>query len=212
MAQVVLNVQERDVVNKREKKALRRGGRVPATYYIHGENAVALSVDEKELKGAIHSDANIIDLSVGGKKNMKCVIRDIQWHPVAGNLMHVDFMGIKMTEKVTVTIPIHLVGTSIGVKNGGGISQQILREISIECLPADIPEHLEVDITNLDVGGSFLVGDLALEKVKVLTDADQSIVIVRPPTVVQDVVAVEGEASKEPERIGERKEADEGGV
>ncbi len=211
MSKAVLNVEKREVVDKKENKALRRDGRVPAVYYIRGEDSVSLSVDEKELKMFIHSDANIVDLSLGGKDSLKCVIRDVQWHPVSGTALHVDFMGIKMTEKVTVAIPVYVVGTSVGVKTGGGVMYQLLREINVECLPGDIPEHLEVDVTDLEVGDSFLVGSLKLEKVNVLNDDDQSIVIVRMPSVAAEPEVEDVEEPTEPELVGEEKEESEDG-
>ncbi|MFQ5649609.1 MAG: 50S ribosomal protein L25 [bacterium] len=209
MSEVVLNVEARMTIDKKENKRLRRSGRVPAVYYIHGEAPIPLSIDAKEFKSVIYSESSVIDLALDGKKKMKCVVRDVQWHPVAGHPLHVDFMGIKLTEKVNVTIPVHVVGTSTGVKNAGGVMQQVLRELAIECLPLDIPEHLEVDISDLDVGDAIHVGDISIEGVKILNDADQSIAIVRPPTVAKEPEAVEEEVA-EPEVVGEKKEeADE---
>ena len=199
MFQALLKVEKRKEVGKRYTRQIRHAGRVPAIYYIHGEEPIAISVDEKELHGVIHSEQNIIDLAFDGKKKVKSVIRDIQWDPVAGRPVHVDFMGIKMTENVTVDIPVHLIGTPIGVKRDGGILQQQLREISIECLPSDIPEHFEVDVEALEVGDSLRVADLQIEKVHILTDPEQSIASVQHPKVVKEpeVVEVEGEEGEE---------------
>jgi len=201
MSELVLNAEKRESFSKGISRGLRREGRVPAIYYMHGEVPVALSVDAKEFKKILHADSSIVDVALSPKKKLKTVIRDIQWHPVTGYPLHVDFMGVKMTEKVTVDVTIHLTGTATGVKNGGGLLQQQLREISVECLPADIPEHLEVDVSELDLNQSVLVGDLELGNVKVLNELDQSIVSVRPSTLVaeedEDVEAV-----VEPELIG----------
>ncbi len=183
MAEALLNVEKRDDLSKHVTKEMRRSGRVPAVYYMHGEKSIAVSVDEKAFKGVLHSDHSIIDLAFSPKKKVKSVIREIQWHPVSGAALHVDFLGIKMTEKIVVDLPLHLVGTSVGVKTHGGILQQQLRELSIECLPSDIPEHFELDITALELGDSIHVSDLDIENVKILTDAGQPIVIVREPRI-----------------------------
>ncbi len=190
MSEVSIQVEKRDTRGKGASKTLRRNGRIPGVYYFHGEESVALSVDHKDLRGLLHSDANVIDLGFSASKKAKCVIREVQWDPVASEPLHVDFMGIKLSERITVTVPVHLVGESAGVKLGG-ILQHILREISVECLPLDIPEHLEVDISDLDVGDGITVADLSIEKVKVLNEPTQSIVIVRPPAVVEEPTADE---------------------
>jgi large subunit ribosomal protein L25 len=123
-------------------------------------------------------------------------------------------MGIKLTEKVHVDVPVHIVGTAVGVKQEGGIMQHIIREISIEALPLDIPEHIDVDITDLDIGDSIRIDDLSIDKVKILTDPTQSIVVIRPPTIIEEPVVEEegleeGEEAAEPEVIGEKKEESE---
>lgn len=213
MAETVLNVNKREESGKKISKQLRRDGRIPGIYYIHGEDSVALSVDEKELKNIIHSDASIIDLKFEDDKALKSVIRDVQWDPVYGKPVHVDFMGVKLTEKVHVTLPVHLAGTPVGVKQEGGILQHIIREIDIECLPLDIPEHFEVDVSDLDIGGAIRIEDLKIDKVTILNDPLQSIVTVRPPAVIEETTAEEEvlDEGGEPEVVGEKKDEAEGG-
>jgi len=204
MSNIVLAAEKREATGKGSNRELRRNERVPGVYYFHGEEPVPLSVDDSELRGAIHSESNLIDLDVPGKTKSTCVIREIQWDPIKGHPLHVDFMGIDLKEKVTVTIPIHLIGPSEGEKLGG-ILQHILREISIECLPGDIPDNLEVDITSLQIGDGVSIGDISLEKVKILHDETQAIAIVRQPTLATEEEeeveeGVEGEeAEEEPE-------------
>lgn len=207
MEELVLNVEKRQELGKKATKSLRKMGKLPGIYYFHGQESVPVAIDEKELKSVIHSEASIIDLKIDNGHNTKCVIREVQWDPIFGKALHVDLMGIKLTEKVTVEVPIHLVGTPVGVKQKGGILQHIIREIEIESLPLDIPEHIEIDVTHLDIGDAIRIEDLSIEKVKILNDPSQSIVVVRPPVVaVEPTVEEEEEEVAEPEVVGPKKE------
>ena len=212
MAEAGLEVQKREIVGKKANQQLKKEGKIPGIYYIHGEESIPVAVDAKQLKTLIQSEASIIDLKFDGdKKPTQSIIREVQWDPLYGHPLHVDFMGIKLTEKVHVDVPVHILGTAFGVKQEGGIMQHIIREISIEALPLDIPEHIDVDITDLDIGDSIRIDDLSIDKVKILTDPTQSIVVIRPPTIVEEpVVEEEGleeaEEAAEPEVIGEKKE------
>lgn len=207
MAEVSLGVEKRETVGKKANKQLRREGKIPGIYYFHGEDSVSLVVNEKELKSVIHSESSIVDLNFDDKKKVKCVIREVQWDPVDSYPLHVDFMGIKLTEIVHVEVPVHLVGTPIGVKQEGGILQHIIRELSIESLPLDIPEHIDIDITDLDIGDGVRVEDISIEKVKILNEPTQSIVVIRPPVieVEPEPEEVEGELEEE----GAEPEADD---
>ena len=214
MSEVVLNIEKRSEIGKQAAKRLRRSGKTPGIYYIHGEESVPIALDNKELYSVIHHEASIIDLKFDSGDKSKYVIREIQWHPVQDEPIHVDLMGIKMTEKGQFEVPVHLAGNPVGVKQQGGVLEQIIREISIECLPGDIPEHLEVDVTDLEIGDAIRVDMLAIDKVKILTDPSQSIAIVRAPRVVEEEEAVvEEEEGAEPEVVGEKKdeEAESGG-
>ena len=205
MSEVLLDLEKREKVGKQSSKQLRRAGKVPGIYYTHGQESIPVVIDGKQLYTAIHTEASIIDLNFDSGDKAKCVIRDIQWHPVSDNPIHVDLLGIKMTEKVHVEVPIHLVGNPVGVKQEGGVLDQIMREISIECLPADIPEHLEIDITNLEIGDSVKIEVLTIEKVRILSDPSQAIAVVRPPRVVAEEEEAVEEELAEPEVVGEKK-------
>lgn len=214
MSEVVLNIEKRGEIGKQAAKRLRRSGKTPGIYYMHGEESVPISLDNKELYLVIHHEASIIDLKFDSGDKSKCVIREIQWHPVQDTPVHVDLMGIKMTEKGQFEVPVHLTGNPVGVKQQGGVLEQIIREISVECLPGDIPEHLEVDVTDLEIGDAIRVDQLEIDKVKILTDPSQSIAIVRAPRVVEEEDAVAGEdEAAEPEVVGEKKDegAESGG-
>jgi len=205
MSEIVLTVEKREATGKQVSKRLRRQGRIPGVYYIHGEEAVPFSVDEKQVHQLLRTDASIVDLQFESGKKVKCILRDVQWHPLQDRPVHVDLMGVKMTEEIEVDVPIHLVGEPVGVKRDGGVLQQNVREITVQCLPGDIPEHLEVDISHLEVGGALHIADLELEKVKILNDPTQSIAVVVPPRVEVAPAGPEEEEGVEPEVVGEEK-------
>lgn len=206
MSEVVLQAEKRENLTKGNTKELRRNGKIPGIFYFHGEDSIAIQIDDKILKNVIQSQAHIIDLEIG-KSKKKCIIRDMQWHPVTGTPLHVDLLGVTLTEKITVALPIQLVGIAIGVKQNGGVLQHLQRDLEVEGLPLDIPEHLDVDITHLDIGDSVRVSDLSLESLTILTDSTQSIVMVTAPRAIEEEVAEaeegEGEEAEDEDETAE---------
>jgi large subunit ribosomal protein L25 len=221
MAISSLNGEQRTGTGKGFVKKLRVAGRIPAIYYGRGEQPIALTVNAKEVETLIHGAASanvIVDLTVAGAAaaDRKALIREIQRDPVVGNILHLDLQHISLTEKITVEVPIELIGIPIGVKDGGGILEHVLREVEVECLPTDIPAHLEADVTALNIGDSLHVSDLKAERVTILTEADRPIATVVPPTILEEAApAAEGEVAAEPELVSGKKEeeseAGEGG-
>jgi large subunit ribosomal protein L25 len=197
---------------KKAAKSLRREGKVPGIYYLHGEESIPVAVDARALRTITQTESSVIDLEFSDGRKTKCVVREVQRDPVRGELLHVDLMGIRLEEKVTVEVAVHIVGVPIGVKEKGGVLHQALRHLEIECLPLDIPEFIEVDVSGLDVHDSVHVSDIQLEGIKILTEPEQSIATVRPPKVhVEAVEAVveEAEAEAEPEVVGREAESAE---
>jgi len=188
MAEIILKVRPRENKGKGYNKRLRKQGLIPAVFYGHGEEPLSLMVEEKQLRKILSIETGIINLDFGDGQRKKCLLRDIQYHPVKGDLLHVDFMGVKLTEKITTKVPIHLVGTPVGVKSSGGILEQHLRELEVECFPTDIPEHIEVDVSHLNIGDSITAKDISLEKIDIVTPEDHSIASVVPPAVVKEKV------------------------
>jgi large subunit ribosomal protein L25 len=219
MATVTLEVEKRQFMGKGPAKRLRTAGKIPAIIYGHGEESTPLTLDAKKLHTILHAHVGeniIFDIKLPGqKKTVKAIIREVQHHPSRGDILHMDLQHISMEEKLTVQVPVVLVGSPLGVRTKGGILQHILHEMEIECLPTDIPEHIEVDVAELDVGDSIHVGELAVEKVKILIEPQRSIATVVPPTVikvpVEEEEVVAAEELEEPELIEkERKEEEEG--
>lgn len=211
MSEAHLKVQKRETIGKRATKQLRKNGKLPGIYYFHGVDSVPVSIDEKQLKNVIQSEANIIDLNIDQGKKTKCVIRDVQWDPVYDQPLHVDLMGIKLTEEVNVSIPVHLVGTPKGVSQEGGVLQHIIREIDITGLPLDLPEHVDIDVSELSIGDGIRVQDLSIDKVTINNEPSQTIAAVRHPRVVEvaEPEMPEEEVVEEPELVGQEKQEGE---
>ncbi len=190
-----LEAEKRDGTGKGVARKLRAQGQVPAVLYGHGMAPVSVSVDAKDLGHALHTDAGanvLVDLHVGSDKHL-VLAREIQRNHLRGDFLHVDFLVIRRDEKITVQIPINVEGESPGVKQGGVVEHH-LWEISAESLPGDVPQSVEVDISKLEIGDSFRVGDLAtLTGVTILTPAEETILSVVTPQVLEvEEVAAEG--------------------
>jgi len=203
---------------KNDARRLRQTGMIPAVVYGAGQESLAIAVDPKQMKRILHSESghnSIFDLSLDGQ-SAKVMIVDWQYEPIKGALLHVDLKRIAMDKVLRVSVPILLKGEAPGVKQQGGILEQILREVEIECLPADIPSHIDADVSQLMFGQVIRVSDLPQGgKVKFLTDAGQSVAHV---VAVKEVVeaapaeaAAEGAAAPaEPEVIKKGKQEAEG--
>src|ERR1700738_932745 len=149
--------------NKNAARRVRVAGKIPAVVYGAGKETVAVSVDPKGITRILHSDSGhntIFDLNVEGSGAVKAMIVDWQHEPIKGKLLHIDLKRIAMDKLMRVSVPIQLVGIPIGVKSGGGILEHVLREVEIECLPGDIPSHLDVVVWNLELHGLIHVSDL----------------------------------------------------
>ena len=215
MAIESLKSTRRDGVGKGVARRLREAGNVPAIYYGRGETPVAISVQAKELElllhGALGSNV-IVDLKVEGAEaaDRKAILREVQRHPVRGTILHVDLQHISLSERITVEVPIVLVGVPTGVKDGGGILEHNLREVEVECLPTEIPEKFAVDVSHLNIGDSVHVSDLVIGNVKVNTEAERTVATVVPPTVLEEVKPAEGTPA-EPELVKKEKGSEEEG-
>jgi large subunit ribosomal protein L25 len=194
--------------NKNAARRVRAKGRIPAVVYGAAEPAVALEVDPKQILKILHSDSghnSIFDLEISGSTaKAKAMIVDWQYEPIKGSLLHIDLKRIALDKPIRVEVPIQLVGVSVGVKNQGGILDQVLRELEIECLPGDIPGHIDVDVTNLAFGDVLRVADLPhSDKLKFLTDEDVTVAhvtaIKEEAAPAVDAVAAAVAAPAEPE-------------
>ena len=222
MEQRVLEVVLRTDRGKEGARRIRREGKIPAVLYGRKTPTFHLAVKPEELKKILTSGAKentLIGLKVNGPGNEKVgnpvvMLKDLQIHPLSRSYLHADFYAVAMDEKIEVDIPMRLVGKAEGVKTGG-IQQQAMREIRVRCLPSEIPEFLEVDVSALQIGDSIHVRDLTPpEKFEIVTDKNITLASVVPPiseAKYEELVATP-EVEKEiapPERIGEKKEEPE---
>jgi large subunit ribosomal protein L25 len=218
----ILEAQEREPGNKNAARRVRVAGKVPAVIYGAGKETSVISVDPRQVMRILKSESGhntIFDLALGNGRE-KAMIVDWQFEPIKGKLLHVDLQRIAMDKKLTVTVPIVLKGEALGVKQDGGILEQLLREVELECLPADIPKSIEVDVTHLVFGVGLRVKDLAHgDKLKFLTDEDRMVahittvkeeVVATPEAVAADAAATpaEPEVIKKGKQDAEGEEAD----
>jgi len=214
----VLEAQARTAGNKNVARRVRRDGKIPAVLYGAGKDSLSVTVDPRQVLRILNSETGhntIFDLALD-KDKTKAMIVDWQYEPIKGKLLHIDLKRIAMDKKLTVKVPIELKGEPKGVKLEGGILEQMLREVEIECLPADIPSFIEVDVVDLAFGVVLRVADLPHNpKLKFLTDENQPVAHVT--SVKEEVVATpEGVAAEaatgpaEPEVIKKGKQEVEG--
>ncbi len=213
----ILEAQKREPGTKNAARRVRVGGKIPAIVYGAGKDAASVAVDPRQVLRILKSESGhntIFDLALDSDR-VKAMIVDWQFEPIKGKLLHVDLQRIAMDQKLTVTVPIVLKGEPEGVKTQGGILEQLLREVELECLPADIPKSIEADVSHLVFGVDIRVKDLAHgDKLKFLTDEDRMVAhittvkeeVVAAPEVVADATA----APAEPEVIKKGKQEVEG--
>jgi large subunit ribosomal protein L25 len=178
--------------NKNAARRVRVSGKIPAVVYGAGKDAVAVTVDPRVITKILHSDSGhntIFDLDVTGASVVKAMIVDWQHEPIKGALLHIDLKRIAMDKKMIVSVAIQLVGVPVGVKSQGGILEHVLREVEIECLPGDIPSHLDVDVSGLELHGVIHVSDLPHSgSIKFLGDEHATVAHV---TMIKEVVEPE---------------------
>ncbi|HEX3470222.1 MAG TPA: 50S ribosomal protein L25 [Silvibacterium sp.] len=194
--------------NKNAARRVRVKGKIPAVVYGAAQPAIAIEVDPKQIQKILHSDTghnSIFDLEItGSTAKTKAMIVDWQYEPIKGTLMHIDLKRIALDKAMRVEVPIQLVGTAIGVKNQGGILDLVLREVEIECLPGDIPSHIDLDVTQMSIGDVLRVADLPhSDKLKFLTDEDATVahVVAIKEEVAPVVEEVAAAAPSEPEVV-----------
>jgi large subunit ribosomal protein L25 len=216
-----LTAQVRSGTGKGAARKARADGKIPAVVYGHGEETRLLMVDAHELDllfSRVHVESTVIDVRIEGeKKPLRALVREVQKHAHRNQFLHVDFYQIHAGERITVSVPLRLIGAAAGVK-AGGLMQHAMDEIEIRCLADAIPEGIEVDVSALEIGESMHVRDIvAPESVELHVDGDRTICSVMPPIVgaaeeeEAEAVVVEGEESAEPEVIGKGRTEEESG-
>ncbi len=212
--QANLQASTRRITGKGAARTLRREGKVPGVIYGHGRAPETLTVDTSALNKMlvnISAGTTILDVAIDDRAPVKALIREIQRDAIRpGQILHLDLYEVRADEKITLEVPVHLVGVPDGVRNFGGVLDHSLREVEIEVLPADIPEHVELDVTALTIGHSLFVRDISIPKARILNDPDTPVCTVVAPRTEEAPAVVEEVASTEPELIRKPKAEAEG--
>lgn len=218
MERIQLKAQTREQTGKKYTKQTRKDGFIPAVVYKEGKKTTHLRLKDKDLLSALHTKAGgnvLIDLKVEDEVKAKgkvriVIVKEIQHHPIKDQILHIDFHEISLTEKLTFNVPIAVKGEAEGVVKDEGVLEHIMWEIKVECLPTEIPEKIEVDVTNMKIGDSVLVKDLLIPPgIKVLEKPEETVIVVEMPHEEKPVEEAVEEGITEPELIREKKEKEE---
>ena len=214
MPHLQLSADERTATGGGPSRRLRREGRVPGVVYQPGGPSLAFSLPDRDLRRTLLGEGgrtSVIDLRIGGTAARSVIFKEWQVHPVRGDIMHVDFQEVDLTEAFEISVAIVLEGTPAGVRDGGGVLDHSLREVSVSALPDSLPDQVAYDVSAMEVGDSITVGDLvAPEGSTITSDPDLVVASVLYPTVVEEAEGEEGEAEdRQPEVVGEDAEPDE---
>ncbi len=217
MSYFKLEIEDRSQVGTGKAKALRRLGLIPVNFYYSGQDNINLSINKKALYHAIHSGQRVFELSLNGE-TIYAMIKELQYHPVTEDVIHVDLMRVRRSEKMTFTLPVILEGEAAGV-NEGGILTQVSTTVDVECLPTDVPENIVVDVSGLEMNSAMTASEISLEgDITLITTEDTTIATVAPPKAevepeveeeVEGEVAEEGETPKEGESDEEKDDSQE---
>jgi large subunit ribosomal protein L25 len=204
MARQQLNAEVRGEKGKGGARQLRREGWVPAILYGGGGGPRNLRVSAREMDRlfrSLESEHALIGLKVGNESH-SVLIREVQHHPTRGDVLHVDFHRISETEKIRVEVPVSLTGVPVGVKDNGGILEHFLREVMVECLPKDLPEHLQIDISHLNLMDTIHVSDIVAPGIAILDDPTAPVCVVSRPSLVKTAEEEAAEAAAAAEEEG----------
>jgi large subunit ribosomal protein L25 len=211
--QANLQAASRTATGKGAARSLRRDGKVPGVIYGHGREAEAVTIDKSALNKmlfGISAGTTILDVAVDGRAPVKALIREIQRDSLRpAEIIHLDLYEVRSDEEITLAVPIRLIGIPDGVRNFGGVLDHVLRELEVEVLPSNIPDHVDLDVTALTIGHSLFVRDVKVENAKVLNDPDTPICTVVAPRTEDAPAVVEEVATTEPELIRKPKAEDE---
>jgi large subunit ribosomal protein L25 len=216
MKEVTLKVHARTDTGKGVARKLRANGKLPAVIYGHNEEPLPIELEQHNLTATMRQaegEKLLINLNVDGKDSeKKALIKDIQRDPVSSKILHIDFQHISMDAKIKIEVPVKIEGLADGVKNMGGIMSWNIRKIMVQCLPADIPDKITLDVTEMKIHDSIHVKEITAGNYEIMDDPEETIVSIIPPTIIKEeaVTAEEGEEGEEaPEAAPEQEEAAE---
>jgi len=190
-----IEVQKRELSSKKSfVKGLRHNGDIPGIYYSHdSKESIPFMVTQKILREALKSDSQVYKINVGSKTR-DVIIKSIQYHPITEKMIHIDLYGVDMDTKVIVKVPIIIVGQSVGVKDEGGVLNQNMTEVEIECLPKDIPQNIEADISDLAIGDTLRLENITIsDNLALVGDLEMLIASVVAPAKQEEEEIIESE-------------------
>lgn len=208
MSEITVQAQKRSLTTKGYLTQLRKSGNVPGIYYVKGTEPIPIQMPEISLKPLVYtSETHIVNLKID-ETEVKSILKGIQFDPVTDRIIHVDFQGISADQEIEIEVPVILEGQAKGVKEGGVI-QQSIHKLTVACLPAFIPEHITIDISDLGLGKAIHVKDLQIQNVKFVHNEDVIVVAVVAPKAATETTTLPGEEATEPEVISKGKQTEE---
>lgn len=205
-----LQVEQRSEFGRKATKALRNEGYVPVNFYSGGETAFSFVMTESHLREAMHTGEKIFNIMIDGEQR-RAMVKEVQFHPVTDKVLHIDFLGIRLRDIIEIPVPVIALGSPIGVQEGG-LLQQPIHEVVVRCKGEDVPDSVEVDVTELNIGDAIHAGDLKSEDFEILIADDITIVSVVLPQKLEETVVEtdEDELEFEDEEGAEGSERAEG--
>ena len=184
-----LDIENRESVGKKSTKEMRRDGKVPSTLYFRGEEPESIAVEKLKLYQALKSDQRIYEVELNGDSQY-VMVKAVQYHPVTDEILHLDFMRVRRSEKMTISVPLVLVGKPVGVTEGGILSQ-VLNQIEISCFPTNVPDQIEVNIDNMELNSSISIADVSYDddEVEIISAEDINVASISAPSIEETTEA-----------------------
>ena len=188
-----LDIETRESVGKKSTKAIRRDGKIPSTLYFKGDEPESIAIDKIKLYQALKSDQRVYEVELGGESQY-VMVKAVQYHPVTDEIIHLDFMRVRRSEKMTISVPLVLVGKPIGVVEGGILSQA-LNQIEISCFPTNVPDQIKVNVDKMELNSSISVADVSIddEEVEILSSAEINVATITAPSVEVEETVSDGD-------------------
>ena len=201
-----LDIENRNSVGKKSTKEMRREGKVPSTLYFKGEEPESIAVEKLKLYQALKSDQRIYEVELKGE-SQNVMVKAVQYHPVTDEILHLDFMRVRRSEKMTISVPLVLVGKPIGVTEGGILSQA-LNQIEISCFPTNVPEQIEVNIDDMELNSSISVADVSYddEEVDIISAEDINVASIAAPAAEEEIIEADADDSADDSEDGGEKD------
>ena len=201
-----LDIENRDSVGKKSTKEMRREGKVPSTLYFKGEEPESIAIEKLKLYQALKSDQRIYEVELKGESQY-VMVKAVQYHPVTDEILHLDFMRVRRSEKMTISVPLVLVGKPIGVTEGGILSQA-LNQIEISCFPTNVPEQIQVNIDDMELNSSISIADVSYddEDVDIISAEDINVASITAPVAEEEITEVDADDSADDSEDGGEKD------